>query len=543
MNELILTVVDTQRIQSYIFGTNQLAQNVGASFLVKKATEDWVIDALPLSHNVNASEHLSDEDRIENSRLQAEVVYQGGGNALILFRNPELAKEFARKLTTRALTEALGLQIVIAHSDPFDWEKDALGGSNGVVQRTMNRLARRKQNRPMNMPLQGLSVTTHGIYSGLPAVAHNKNKKPIAAEARAKIAAAEQAHQFLAREFDWAGYEIPKDFERFGRSEGERSYLAIVHADVNNMGMRVMEIRDRFSSPADNRTYVQAMRAFSRSMKQAAQEALQETIHLLAEHVQFNSASQQYEIIGRPDNDLHVPLYSEGDKVWIPFRPIVYGGDDVTFITDGRLGLSLAARYLEFLTAKKLVGPNGEQWPIHARAGIAVVKTHFPFARAYELTNSLVASAKAFIMEQNGECSALDWHFLTGSLLSDLTTLREREYKAGSKKWDLLMRPVALHADTGLGWRTWSNFEEITLAFQTDENWKDRRNKVKTLREVLRKGSPEAIQYFLSTYRLTALPGFPGSRELSEKGWAGRRTPYFDAIEAMDFFIPLKEDA
>jgi len=39
MNEFYLVIVDTTGIQSYIFGSNRLRENVGASFLVHAATE------------------------------------------------------------------------------------------------------------------------------------------------------------------------------------------------------------------------------------------------------------------------------------------------------------------------------------------------------------------------------------------------------------------------------------------------------------------------------------------------------------------------
>ena len=55
MASFVLTVVDTQGIQPYIFGTNRLAQNVGASFLVKEATHRWVAEALPAPNNVQSN--------------------------------------------------------------------------------------------------------------------------------------------------------------------------------------------------------------------------------------------------------------------------------------------------------------------------------------------------------------------------------------------------------------------------------------------------------------------------------------------------------
>ena len=89
-----------------------------------------------------------------------------------------------------------------------------------------------------------------------------------------------------------------------------------------------------------------------------------------------------------------VPVPLDGGEERLPFRPIVFGGDDVTFVCEGRLGLPLAAHYLTRLASEIL--PDGD--PLYARAGIAIVKTHYPFARAYELAGRLGDSAKAFIL-------------------------------------------------------------------------------------------------------------------------------------------------
>ena len=42
MRNLTLTVIDTTGIQDYIFGSNLLKHNVGASALVHWVTNDWV---------------------------------------------------------------------------------------------------------------------------------------------------------------------------------------------------------------------------------------------------------------------------------------------------------------------------------------------------------------------------------------------------------------------------------------------------------------------------------------------------------------------
>ncbi len=536
--EYILTIVDTSGIQPYIYGTNHLRQNVGASWIVKQATSRWVIEALPKACNVKLEDKeiiFDSNKRIEEGKLDAEVIYFGGGNAVVLFSSDALAREFAARLTHRALREAPGLQVVMAHSEPFDWRKCALGGEEGVVQRTMERLARQKQNRPTDMPFLGMGVTASGAFTGLPAVAR-ENGSLLSAEAEAKIRAASDAHQYLWTEFKgaWGDFGIPKDFDHLGRSEGESSYMAVVHVDVNGMGKKVRKLSQYYAASEKNRAYVEAMRAFSQSMKRAAHVALESTIRLLA--VNMEKLKSEYGITPK----------DEKGKIYLPIRPIVYGGDDVTFVTEGRLGLGLAAHYIKVLTQQRLIGPEGNQWPIYARGGIAIVKTHYPFAQAYVLTEALNHSAKAFIQDQrNGDhdLNALDWHFASAGLLGDLEEIRHAYHLPGGHT--LLMRPVALGNELAPynGWRTWRNFVEITLAFKTDDAWRDRRNKVKSLREVLRQGTPEAVENFRRLYRIPELPPLASvSPEVQKRGWVGKRTPYFDAIEAMDFFIPLDEE-
>jgi len=536
--EYILTIVDTSGIQSYIYGTNHLRQNVGASWIVKQATSRWVIEALPKARNVELEDKeiiFDFNKRIEKGKLDAEVIYFGGGNAVILFTSGALAREFAAKLTRRALREAPGLHVVVAHSEPFDWGKCALGGEGGIVQRTMERLARQKQNRPTDMPFFGMGVTASGAFTGLPAVTREDGRL-LSAEGEAKIRAASDAHQDLWTEFKeaWGDFGIPKDFDHLGRREGESSYMAVVHVDVNGMGEKVRKLSQYYAASEKNRAYVEAMRAFSQSMKRAAHVALESTIRLLA--VNMEKLRSEYSITPK----------DEKGKIYLPIRPIVYGGDDVTFVTEGRLGLSLAANYIRVLTQQSLIGTGGNQWPIYARGGIAIVKTHYPFAQAYVLTEALNHSAKAFIQDQrNGDhdLNALDWHFASAGLLGNLSEIRQAYHLPNGRS--LLMRPVVLASESApyQGWRTWHNFVQVTLAFKTNEAWRDRRNKVKSLREALRQGTPEAVENFRNLHRVPDLPPLENtSPEAQKRGWVGKRTPYFDAIEAMDFFIPLDEE-
>ena len=143
MANYVLTAIDTTQIQSYVFGSNQLKENIGGSELVVLATQQWMYEALPTTHNVANLKTGKMDASMTIDQIDAEVVYAGGGNTVILFKTIDLAREFTRRLTRKILIDAPGLELVVAHQE-FDWESASL---EQVVQKMLGvDLARKKQN-------------------------------------------------------------------------------------------------------------------------------------------------------------------------------------------------------------------------------------------------------------------------------------------------------------------------------------------------------------------------------------------------------------
>jgi len=68
-----------------------------------------------------------------------------------------------------------------------------------------------------------------------------------------------------------------------------------------------------------------------------------------------------------------------------------------------------------------------------------------------------------------------------------------------------------------------------------------KRNKVKALREALRGGSEETKK-FLRGYQIGKLPEIEGRSGIENDGWnVSNICGYFDAIEMLDLYFPLKE--
>lgn len=506
-HDYTLVAVDVSGIQDYVFRTNNLQHHLGASELVQRATNTWVRECLPSPNNMPQDDTLEDQ-RIEQGVVDAEVLYSGGGNVVILFAAEHQATRFIQALTRKALLEAPGLNVTVA-SCPFVWRDENASDLGAKLGELLGGILRRKkQSGRANGELLGLSVTADCEFTGLPAIRRGgKENQRISAEIAAKLAAAPLADERLKHEI--GGDDYVRDFNEFGE-KNKFSYMAVIHADGNRMGKRFERLA-RLGLP--NRDYILAVRALSESVNRAAKEALK-VIAAAIRNMQLHED------------------FSPFKNGKLLFRPIIFGGDDVTFVCDGRLGLTVAARYLEEFAKQKLKEHDRETTPT-ARAGVAIVKTHFPFGQAYRIAEELSQSAKRFSDE--GKYSTMDWHFGVNGILGDLKFMRERNYVAreGQTEHSLLMRPVRLGEPSG-EWRTWVQFAQIVNALQG--NYPN--SKIKALRDALRSGPSAAKRFIAANWLDKPLPTVPD--HTSDTGWIGEHCVYFDAIEAMDFFMPLE---
>lgn len=582
-----VTVLDAASIQSYIFGSNELRENIGASELVYRATRLWAFEALRdvpnLRHNIDIGAAQADAVNVyvdgfhieDTSDPAAEVLYAGGGNTVILFGgegHADTAKEFVYRLSRRVLLEAPGLKLYAAHKrvDSLDKAETLIDAIDAVFRQHLPRL---KDQLPGPTPLLGLSVTAACTSTGLPASEyHNpthyhkedEEREPdriVSNEVIAKWQAARNdkedekpdaeksatqrlrgLFQQVLRNYPVGDFEWSDDLNKIGNLGRNESYIAVVHADGNGMGARIQALQRKFKDePA--RDYIAAMRRLSISLQETARNALCEIFDGLAAKLADSN----------DDDNLYCSEYDEKLKKkrrYFPFRPIVFGGDDVTWVCAGPWGLALAQRYLAALEAQALDDSINND-PPYACAGVTIVKTHYPFSRAYDMSEDLLKSAKMRVRELRSDklASGLDWHVTTTGLSGDLDETRRREYTvdAGS----LLMRPLVF---TGVDeWRTWDNFHTLLVTFR--DHWADQRNKVHRLREALR-GNQHDVQQFETIYlsretdpkkQLPVLQHMPDGHKY---GWVEEEDPdkpgellyyclYFDAIEMHDQFFDL----
>ncbi|MBZ4665028.1 hypothetical protein [Mahella sp.] len=518
MDKLALMVIDTRNIQKYVFATNNLRQNAGASYLVGCTTREWVADMLPKPNNViDITEGSYNNEKIEDGDIDAEVIYCGGGNAVIIFKNKSIANSFTRKYTSYIIQKAPGLDVTVVYKE-FDWCNDSLSDMLTFLQKEG---AAKKLNRNFSTPMLGAGVTAECIFSGLPATHFDESDGCfLSSQAHSKYCIEkDEAWESLKGAFETKGYTFAREFNDIASGIEGSSYIGIVHTDGNGMSKRIDAIRQRHTDPSGNRNFIKDMREFSSSIQHAVKKSLQSTVDKLVAAINDNLIKGEIKITGN----------------MLPFRPIVFNGDDVTFVCHGSIALSLAHNYLFSLQNQTL--SDGK--PFYGRAGIAIVKSHYPFARAYDLAEGLCASAKQFILDKKSancpDISAMDWHFaVNGTVYNSINAIREKEYSIeGNKK--LYMRPISVMDDDD--WRTWNVFKNIVDEFKSDE-WRDKRSKIIALQRALRKGE-NSVANFMALNGIKELPMIENYNTMSKNGWQGGRCGYFDAIEAMDFLIDL----
>lgn len=618
----VLTALGTGSIQPFIFGSNTLRENIGASEIVARATTSWVQHWLDDERIVGKGKHNFRVDSqtlavsydhpngavIETGQLLAEVIYAAGGNTLVLFAGNtsddamQRARQFVYLWSRQLLSEAPGLPVYAEHIE-FQWDTNAR--LSRAVEEVLRRLGELRSRSVATQATLGLGVTAVCASTGLPAnIGHPDDQRLPSfsnlanAEVGAKWATAEKAQKRLRAllpSVKEAGFEWTDDLNVIGGlPERDDSYIAIVHADGNGMGKRIItfnEICDEIKLPP--RQTITAMRYMSQAMDSTAVAALQRTVKAMIEEIRYRAEEL--------DEDQREYLYSVSPEDadlklkerqrYFPFRPIVFGGDDMTWVCAGPWGVATAQRYLAELQQssdqqqssilpgmRELLERAGltqgeidaslalvkedprifETTPVYACAGVAIVKTHYPFFQAYEIGEELAQSAKRFVFEVQGpnkDASALDWHYTTTGIFGALDEIRKSEYMvngvfgAGERETLLIARPLML--DAQYGWRNWHNFVHVWNRF--DEDWFEKRNKLLALREALR-GGPTAVAQFQATQRQQLPPfsmaeategAYKGRKPELVNGWViedeSARTLFFDVIEMENFLVLFSE--
>lgn len=505
-------LLDTRGIQKYVFSSNKLKTNIGASYLVDIIFSEWM-------KNIVEKENEVEKDK-------CEIAYIGGGNMLIFVDDDDelkLCKKIVGEWSKKVLLEAPGLKTGVALTNKFDKSKEKYQESRNELYKQL----KANQNNIMpNVDLPYTGLTLECDFTGKVADSESKlvdnstgkvDVRKVSAEAYAKLDAATKADAKLVEDYfdnlriNENNYGFVSEIEKIGYQKGE-SYISVIHIDGNNMGVKFRECKD-----------LEAYKALSGKVVQAVKNAFS---NLLGDIYNDYPYDKKYIDNNIKDSD---------NKILLPIRPIIIGGDDVTFVCPGRLGLDYAKKYVEYALAEKVIGDSG----LSCCAGVAIVPAKYPFFRAYELAEQLCSVAKK--KSRQDDSSWLEFAILHGEAYPELEQLRQNQYVGVGKRNMhygpyLIGNPAHSHSIDNL----------FALRKALWKLHKDSRNKLKGLREVLFKDD-HSIKVYLEKNKalvenLQKDDGISFDVDLLWETVDGVETTRFiDAIEIMDYVVPEEE--
>jgi hypothetical protein len=333
---------EVKGIQAWIMASDRLKELKGGSALIDELAR---------------SEGECDARRLIE-RTGGELQTAAAGNVEAIFDDRAQLERFAAAWPIVVAQRAPGLQVIQAWA-PFrdgddDWAPvfQALGAA--------------RNHATPKLPELGPLVERAG-RTGNGAVGRDKNGGLLDSAIVAKLERAEQADALddLAPE----RVRFVEDADKLGDG-----YLAVVHADGNGLGKLFMKLDAAERAEA------------SRAVSSACVEAARCTVEFLVELQRAEDGDQPVE-------------RERGTE--LRARPIVVGGDDFTFLVDARFALPFTHHYLVAFAeeSKKFkLFPVG----LSACAGVAIVKTGFPFHAAHKLAESLCKAAKKRLREKAG---------------------------------------------------------------------------------------------------------------------------------------------
>ena len=520
-----LDILEVSQKQAYIFTSNALRTNVERSSQIA-----WMTDSGFFEKVIGDSSLYSEAENF---------VYAGGGHTVLQFQSEEKAKKFNFRLTKEVHSLYPDAELFAAI---IEYKADRSPAEN--LKSLKEKLEGKKAVRRASFRQGTFGVETLDSGTKDPVIIVEKGADQARDSFRRAI---EDGRKKLLAKADGMtipkGYQQPFYFGDIGGEKGRANYIAVVHIDGNGMGSRVAEYYEEIGKGTWEQ-FREETRRFSEQIDKDFKEAFLEMTKKVQEQLDKGTLT-----------DLKLK------PGMLPVRRIITSGDDICFVTEGRIGIECAASFLRSLAGKDDLLGNAYS----ACAGVVIVHQKYPFFRAYELAEKLCSNAKKFGAKlspgDNGRSvSSIDWHLELGEIRDTVDEIRS-SYRT-KDGMQLEMRPYIVTAgDETLEkepYRHYSKFIRLIKQYRGDGD-KEIGGKLKELRGVLKKGKA-ATEHYVHIHKLEDL-GLESYQDIFAKidytktpdgvGLERKmflktsddveRSILFDTAEITDAFIPFEE--
>lgn len=415
----ILAMYDIRGKQDFIYRCGRIKEIVGGSYIIRDCFDDCLFPAAEEASGEEQKksgkmckrkglfsyrrEHPEEEpddftpehfaDRLEEGYI-GEVIYDGGGNFFVLYRDVEIYREVNRRFYLLLLKKTYSLRVLTTYVDKVDFDNYPED-----QRRLYAEHRRREQRETLLSPVNTLPIVQTDYRTSLPLAelwVTGKNQEKVSLESAGKYEKYARIEEEGKEDLQIQGSKFLDDLVT---KKGEESLLAVIYIDGNNMGAQVEKCLSR-------QTYAEctkALREFSGEIQK----------HYIDERIQdVDALLEGKEISGR--------------------RFVIYAGDEVTFICNARNAYDVVVEYLT-----KLAADSPEGAARTSCAGIAVFHSHAPFAEAYRIAEECCESGKKLMKKEGIEdASLIDFHYCQGAFGTSLDEIRrEEETEDCSRPW------------------------------------------------------------------------------------------------------------
>ena len=415
-NKYVLAMYDIRGKQEFIYRSGKIKEIMGASWIIRDLFKDYLYDAAIEYRNIILKKHLTEnvagseidvqaikrydpnkeeldkfsfeefEKNMETKQYIGEIVYDGGGNFILLFKSKEVAVGVTEIFTKKVLKNIGSLRVLCTYIENINPDcYQSTVDKSGDYDRLYEKHRLTEGSVLVSIPYGTLPIVQTDPGTGNPLTAYyiknkdknDKNDKSDKSE-YIKLSLENQAkrtkYETEYSNFDENDKKILDDIVK--ETRGEDSMLAVFYIDGNNMGAKVQECLSEVGTTYDD--CVNKLREFSKE-------------------IQKNFVDDRLNKLFK-----------------VKRRQIIGAGDEITVICRADESYAVIKEYLEDLP-----------YPYSSCAGVAVFHSHAPFSDAYRIAEACCENCKIY-MKKHGftDMNLIDFEYLQGGIGLELEDIR-----------------------------------------------------------------------------------------------------------------------
>lgn len=409
-NKYVLAMYDIRGKQEFIYRSGKIKEIMGASWIIRDLFKDYLYDAAIEYRNIILKKHLTEEvarrkidlqaikgydpnkeeldkfsfkefeKNMESEQYIGEIVYDGGGNFILLFKSKEVAVGVTEIFTKKVLKNTGSLRVLCTYIEDINPKcYQSKGDKSGDYDRLYEKHRLTEGSVLVSIPYGTLPIVQTDPGTGNPLTAYYINTPnesgyiKLSLENQAKRTKYETEYSNLDEDDKKILEKILDDIVK--ETRGEDSMLAVFYIDGNNMGAKVQECLKEVGTTYDD--CVNKLREFSKE-------------------IQKNFVDDRL------------------NKFEVKRRQIIGAGDEITVICRADESYAVIKKYLEDLPC-----------PYSSCAGVAVFHSHAPFSDAYRIAEACCENCKKY-MKKHGftDMNLIDFEYLQGGIGLELEDIR-----------------------------------------------------------------------------------------------------------------------